>query len=82
MDRLIEKVAIITGGARGMDSATSRLFAEEGARVIIADVLDEEGESLARELKDSAIFCHHDVTDEKSWLVFISVDLVASVPIT
>ena len=67
MARLQDKVAIVTGGARGMGSATSRIFAEEGARVIIADVLDEEGENLAQELKDSAIFCHHDVTDEKSW---------------
>ena len=40
MDRLQDKVAIITGGARGMGSATSRIFAAEGAKVIISDVLD------------------------------------------
>jgi len=67
MAKLQDKVAIITGGARGMGSATSRIFVAEGAKVIIADVLDQEGENLARELKDSAIFCHHDVTDDKSW---------------
>jgi len=67
MARLQDKVAIITGGARGMGEATSRIFAAEGARVIITDVLDKEGETLARELKGAAIFCHHDVTDEKSW---------------
>lgn len=67
MDRLQDKVAIVTGGARGMGSATSRIFAAEGARVIIADVLDEEGEKLAQELGGSALFCHHDVTDERSW---------------
>ncbi|MFC2028118.1 SDR family NAD(P)-dependent oxidoreductase [Chloroflexota bacterium] len=72
MTRLKEKVAIITGGARGMGSATSRIFAEEGARVIIADVLDEEGEKLAQELGDSVIFCHHDVTVEKSWQAITS----------
>lgn len=67
MDRLQDKVAIVTGGARGMGSATSRIFAAEGAKVIIADVLDEEGEKLAQELRGSTIFCHHDVTDESSW---------------
>lgn len=67
MARLQDKVAIITGGARGMGCATSRIFVAEGAKVIITDVLDQEGENLAKELKGSAIFCHHDVTDEKSW---------------
>ncbi len=67
MDRLQDKVAIVTGGARGMGSATSRTFAAEGAKVIIADVLDDEGEKLAQELQGSTIFCHPDVTDERSW---------------
>lgn len=67
MGRLQGKVAVITGGARGMGAATSRLFAAEGARVVIADVLDAEGEALAQELAGKAIFVHHDVTDEDSW---------------
>lgn len=67
MARLQGKVAIITGGARGMGEATSRLFVEEGAKVIIADVLDQEGTKLAGELNGNAIFVHHDVTDEASW---------------
>lgn len=67
MDRLKGKVAIITGGARGMGEATTRVFVEEGAKVIIADVLNNEGEALAAELKGQALFVRHDVTDEASW---------------
>ncbi len=67
MGKLNGRIAIITGGARGMGAATVRLFAREGARVVIADVLDAEGQALAAELKGSGLFVHHDVTDESSW---------------
>ena len=67
MKRLENKTAIITGAARGMGAATARLFAAEGARVLITDVLDAEGEALARELGDAALFRHHDVADEEQW---------------
>lgn len=67
MARLKDKVAIVTGGARGMGAATVRLFTQEGAKVVIADVLDADGETLAQESKGNAIFVHHDVTDEASW---------------
>jgi 3alpha(or 20beta)-hydroxysteroid dehydrogenase len=67
MGRLKDKVAIVTGGARGMGAATVRLFAQEAAKVVIADVLDADGEKLALELKDNASFVHHDVTEEASW---------------
>lgn len=67
MGKLQDKVAIVTGGARGMGAATSRIFAAEGASVLIADVLDQEGEKLSRELGSPTHFRHHDVTDEASW---------------
>lgn len=65
--RLAGKVAIVTGGARGMGEATCRLFVAHGARVIVADVLDEPGENLAAELGDHARFCSLDVTSEEAW---------------
>lgn len=65
--RLEGKVAIITGAARGTGEQTARLFVAEGARVVIADVLEEEGESVAKDLGDDAFFVRLDVTDEASW---------------
>ena len=68
MNRLDEKVAIVTGAARGMGAAEARLFVEEGARVVLADVIDDEGKLLADELGPSAVYVHLDVTDEQDWV--------------
>jgi len=56
------KVAIITGGSRGLGQAAVELFVEEGARVVIADVLDDEGQALASKLGNAARFMHTDVS--------------------
>ena len=61
------KVALISGGARGMGAAEARLFAAEGARVVIGDVLDEDGEKTANEIGDAAHYVHLDVTSEDDW---------------
>jgi 3alpha(or 20beta)-hydroxysteroid dehydrogenase len=67
MGKLAGKTAIVTGGARSMGAATARLFVEEGAQVVIADVLQAEGEALAAELGAAAVFQHLDVSDEAAW---------------
>jgi 3alpha(or 20beta)-hydroxysteroid dehydrogenase len=67
MGRVQDKVAIVTGGARGMGAATVRLFVAEGARVVIADMLEADGQALAAELGEAAVFRKHDVTTEADW---------------
>jgi 3alpha(or 20beta)-hydroxysteroid dehydrogenase len=66
-DRLAGKVAVITGAARGMGETEARLFVAEGAKVMVADVLDDEGRAVAAALGESAHFVHLDVTDEVQW---------------
>jgi 3alpha(or 20beta)-hydroxysteroid dehydrogenase len=65
MGLLDGKVALITGGARGMGESHVRLLLQEGARVVFGDVLDEEGEALAE--ATGALFVHHDVTKAEDW---------------
>ncbi|MFB8414294.1 SDR family oxidoreductase [Streptomyces albidoflavus] len=67
MNDLSGKTVIITGGARGLGAEAGRQAVAAGARVILADVLDEEGAATARELGDAARYQHLDVTDEEDW---------------
>src|SRR5438132_3134844 len=67
MDSLKGKVILISGGARGQGAAESRLFAAEGARVVIGDVLESEGRQLACELGNAAAFVRQDVMQERDW---------------
>ncbi|MBJ21243.1 MAG: glucose 1-dehydrogenase [bacterium] len=67
MNRLAGKVALITGGARGQGEAEARIFAAEGAKVVIADVLDEAGAKVASEIGEAARYLHLDVTNEDGW---------------
>lgn len=66
--RLIGKVAFISGGARGLGASHARRFVREGARVVIGDLLEQPGRALAAELgAEHALFVRLDVTDEASW---------------
>ena len=73
--RLAGKVALISGGARGMGAAEARMFAREGAKVIIGDVLEAEGRQVEAEITEAggeALFVHLDVTSEASWDAAVS----------
>ena len=68
--RLEGKVALITGAARGQGAAEARLFAKEGAKVVLADVLDRDGTAVAAEIAElggEALYVHLDVSSEDDW---------------
>lgn len=67
MSRFAGKVVVVTGASRGQGEAEARLFAAEGAKVVLADVLDAEGEAVATSIGADARYIHLDVSDEASW---------------
>jgi 3alpha(or 20beta)-hydroxysteroid dehydrogenase len=76
--RLDGKVALITGGARGMGKSHVRHFVAEGARVVFGDVLDDKGLFVAAKLPEgSCRYVHHDVTSEDDWATAVSTTLEA-----
>lgn len=76
------KVVIVTGGARGMGAAHVRKLLADGARVVIADVLEDDGRALASELGGDALFIRLDVTSEQSWTSAIENVHAAFGPVT
>jgi NAD(P)-dependent dehydrogenase (short-subunit alcohol dehydrogenase family) len=76
--RLKDKVALITGAASGMGASAARIFAQEGAIVVVADILKQEGETVAEEIVSSggnAVFAALDVTSETQWQAVIDSTL-------
>ncbi len=70
MGRLKDKVALITGGSRGMGAAEAKMFADEGAHVVIADILENEGRKTASEIAASGarcVFTQLDVLKASEW---------------
>jgi 3alpha(or 20beta)-hydroxysteroid dehydrogenase len=75
MGRVDGKVALISGGARGMGASHARALVAGGAKVVAGDILDDEGKALAKELGDAARFVHLDVTQPDQWKAAVDVAL-------
>jgi cyclopentanol dehydrogenase len=74
--RLAGKVALISGGARGMGAVEARLFAKEGASVVIGDILDAEGQRTEKDIRGAggeAVFVHLNVTREADWATAVAI---------
>src|SRR5882724_7763183 len=82
MKRFNNRTVIVTGGARGMGASHARGFIAEGANVVIADVLEQEGRKLAGELGDHAIFSRLDVTSDKDWAATVAAAEAAFGPVS
>lgn len=67
MERFVGRSAVVTGGARGIGAAVVRSLVASGIRVVIGDLLDDEGKQLAESLGDAASYRHLDVTDQSDW---------------
>jgi 3alpha(or 20beta)-hydroxysteroid dehydrogenase len=79
--RLDSKVALISGAARGLGLAQAQLFAAEGAKVVLADVVDDECEAAAQAIGSAALCCHLDVTKQRDWAAAVRAGEEAFGPI-
>ncbi|SDH55307.1 SDR family NAD(P)-dependent oxidoreductase [Microbacterium pygmaeum] len=77
MSVLEGRVCLVTGGSRGIGEAYVRALHDAGARLVIADILDTDGEQLRAELGDHARFVHLDVTDETQWDAAVQASVAA-----
>ncbi|MGW0842620.1 SDR family NAD(P)-dependent oxidoreductase [Streptomyces sp. NPDC002787] len=75
MGKLDGRVVLVTGAARGQGEQEARLFREEGAQVVVADVLDDRGEALAKEI--GALYVHLDVSREEDWATAVTATKAA-----
>src|SRR5437868_5624004 len=73
MGQLEGKVALISGAARGQGHTEARRFAEEGARVVLGDVLDDEGAASAGDIGAHARYVHLDVTSADDWATAVAL---------
>jgi 3alpha(or 20beta)-hydroxysteroid dehydrogenase len=71
--RLAGKVALVSGGARGMGASHARALAAQGARVVLGDILDPEGELVAKGIGDAARYIHLDVTQPDDWTAAVTL---------
>lgn len=67
MDRVVDKVALISGGARGIGAAVASRLHGEGAKVVIGDVLDAEGKETAERMGSGVLYVHLDVSSPQDW---------------
>jgi 3alpha(or 20beta)-hydroxysteroid dehydrogenase len=83
MGKLDNRVAIVSGGARGQGEAEVRAFVDEGAQVVFGDVLDDEGEKVAADLGGAAVYQHLDVTKADDWdaIVASTIDRLGRVDV-
>lgn len=78
---LAGRCAVVTGAARGQGAAHARALAAAGAQVVLADVLDDLGEQVAKEIGDSARYVHLDVTSEAGWAAAVETAVSAFGPV-
>ena len=82
MRRFANRTVIVTGAARGMGASHARGFVAEGANVVIADLLEQQGRTLADELGEHAIFSRLDVTSDRDWTATVAAAEKAFGPVS